>query len=116
MVICFDVKVKKIKVANDWVEDNFSAEALAVVQWVALESKIVYKDKNSSKMEKGYISLAGEGNIEMVDNQQICQLRYLSHKLVQHPNGEMKLLLPAWKGMIQTERAGESEFVMLSED
>ena len=116
MVIRFDGKVKKIKVANDWVEDNFSADALAVVQRVAHESKIVYKDKNSSKTEKGYISLAGEGDLQLVDNRQISQIRYLPHKLARRPNGEMKLLLPAWKGLIQTEKTGECEFVMLSKE
>ena len=73
MVIRFDGKVKKIKVANDWVEDNFYTDALVVVQWVAHESKIVHKDKNSSKTEKGYISLAGEGDLQLVDNQQISR-------------------------------------------
>ena len=43
---------------NDWVlEDNFSAESLAIVQHVARETKKVYKFKCSSKTEEGFITL-----------------------------------------------------------
>ena len=115
MIIKVDGTIKKIKVANDWVEDNFTEEAIATVQRVAYQSIEVYKDKHSSKTEKGYLSLVSEPKTKKFDKRQISQIRYLPAKQVRRPNGEMQILLPAWKGMIQTNRGGNGvEFVMLT--
>jgi hypothetical protein len=42
---------------NDWVEDNFTEESLAIVQAVAEETNRVYQLKNSSKKEQGFLPL-----------------------------------------------------------
>ena len=115
MIIKVDGTIKKLKVANDWVEDNFTEAAIAAVQRVAYQTIEVYKDKHSSKTEKGYLSLASEPKTKKFDKRQISQIRYLPAKQVRRPNGEMQILLPAWKGMIQTNRGGNTvEFVMLT--
>ena len=115
MIIKVDGTIKKLKlkVANDWVEDNFTKAAIAAVQRVAYQTIEVYKDKHSSKTEKGYLSLASEPKTKKIDKRQISQIRYLPAKQVCRPNGEMQILLPAWKGIIQTNRNGV-EFVMLT--
>ena len=115
MIIKVDGTIKKLEVANDWVEDNFTEEAIAAVQRVAYQTMEVYKDKHSSKTEKGYLSLASEPETKKFDKRQISQIRYLPAKQVRRPNGEMQILLPAWKGMIQTKRGGNDvEFGMLT--
>ena len=116
-VVQEDGKVKNWVVANDWVEDNFSKECLTIVQRVALQSAKVYQDKNSSKTERGYLSLADEPNYNKlkIDERQISQIRYLPPKKKRNLMGEWEYLPHKWKGIIQTKLSTEVEFVLLED-
>ena len=80
MIIKVDGTIKKLKVANDWVEDNFTEEAIAAVQRVAYQTIEVYKDKHSSKTEKGYLSLGSEPKTKKFDKRQIKSDIYQPNK------------------------------------
>jgi hypothetical protein len=59
-----DGSKKEYQVANNWVEDNFTAECLSVVQQIAQETREVYKNRSTDKTEIGYVGLAKENNLK----------------------------------------------------
>jgi hypothetical protein len=57
---------------------QFTEECLAIVQAIAKETNTVYKMKNSSKTEQGYIPLAQVLTYKVgKDNLQISKMRYI---------------------------------------
>jgi hypothetical protein len=116
-----DGTTKKYRVASDWVEENFTPEALSIVQQIEKETKETFKDKNSSRTESGYLSLDSkvvqkrklQGKL-IVDKRQISKLRYLPGKFMRRPNGNMRWHPEMWKGCIIDPKTNEVEFVELS--
>jgi hypothetical protein len=78
------------KPTNDWVEENFSKESLAIVQEIAKEASTVYKLKNLSKKEQGFIPLEQSLKYRTgTDERQISKMRYMPGKDVCNAMGEM---------------------------
>jgi hypothetical protein len=86
--------------ANDWVDDNFTAESLAIVQEVARETRKVYKLKGSSKTEQGFLTLEEPMKYKSL---QISKMRYIPPKEVKTPMGEDVWRPELWHGLIKTK-------------
>jgi hypothetical protein len=102
------------KPTNDLVEDNFSKESLAIVQEIAKEPSTVYKLKNLSKKEQGFIPLEqslkyGTGT----DEHQISKMRYLPGKDVRNHMWGMVWRPECWHGLIVSSSTELAEQVVL---
>ena len=123
-----DGTTQKVKVANDWVQANFTKEALSIVQRVHKESREEYIDKYSGRKEKGYLSLHRESELEdnfhlevtnlltsVVDRRQVSKIRYLPPRTKVTDEGDIEL--PGkWKGVIKTPDMDEVEIVDLHDE
>jgi hypothetical protein len=110
-------KTKVYKPANDWVENNFSKEALALVQELERETTREYIPKGTSKKESGFVPLEKKlvykkGLVEM----QISKMRYLPPKQSRDTMGKKVVFKEAWKGLVQNERGKPLEIVLLPDD
>jgi hypothetical protein len=66
------------KPSNDWVEESFTDESLAIVQAVARETSKVYNVKGQSKTEHGFIPMGKELNFQQgAVELQISKMRWL---------------------------------------
>ena len=116
-----DGTTKTFAVATNWVEQHFTAEALAIVQQIEKETKETFKDKFSARTESGYLSLEKEvaqqrkvsGKV-VVDTRQISKLRYLPGKMIRRANGNMRWHPELWKGVIKNPTSQEVEYVELT--
>ena len=102
---------------NDWVEENFTKESLAVVQAVARETETVYKLQGTSKTEKGFLPLSKKmkykrGQVDL----QISKIRYIPQREIKNALGETVLRSEAWHGLIQTRRDDVAEQIALDHD
>ena len=102
---------------NDWVEDNFTVEALTIVQQVAREGRLAYKIQDSSYSEEGFMPL-GKALKYMHEGQQkqISKMRYIPPKQETNLLGETVWRKEAWRGLIQTSRYETSEQVILDKE
>jgi hypothetical protein len=102
---------------NDWVEDNFTQESLAVVQAVADETSVVYQMRDSSKTEKGYIPL--DKTLQYTVNSkhyQISKMRYIPKRKGKDAMGKIIQKPEAWHGLIQVNSGEPAEHVTLDRD
>jgi hypothetical protein len=102
---------------NDWVEDNFTQESLAVVQAVADETSVVYQMRNSSKTEKGYIPL--DKSLKYIVNStdyQISKMRYIPKRKGKDAMGKTILKPEAWHGLIQVDVGEPAKHVTLDRE
>ena len=91
-----------VRVTNDWVEDNFYAPALAIVQKLAYDTRVKYVDKTGARPETltGCISVSGLA----VNDEQISQIKY---------DGKNDV----WKGVVRLPgKTVKSKFVTLEEE
>ena len=111
-------KTKLYKPSNDWVEENFSEEALALVQELERETSREYMPKNGpSKKESGFVPLAKKLTYKEDDvEKQISKMRYLPMKQSRNAMGRLIWLQEAWKGMVQNDRGDSLEIVLLPDE
>ena len=74
MVLSENGEYKIHDVANNWVEDNFTPECLAMVQRIAMETQEVVYNKTNSKKEIGYLDMQNERTKMIYDNRQISKI------------------------------------------
>jgi hypothetical protein len=104
---------------NDWVEDNFTAESLAIVQQVTRETKTIYKSNGSSKTESGFIPL--EKSLKYIDadagvTRQISKMRYLPPRTAKNAFGKSVPRKEAWRGLIIIPGSKLSQQVTLEQE
>jgi hypothetical protein len=104
---------------NDWVEDNFTAESLAIVQQVTRETKTIYKFNGSSKIESGFIPL--KKSLKYIDadagvTRQISKMRYLPPRTAKNAFGKSVPKKEEWRGLIIIPRSDVSEQVTLDQE
>jgi hypothetical protein len=107
---------KFFDVANNWVEMNFTAESLGIIQRIAMDLKEVVYDKDSSTKEFGYLNLVNEGQDFIFDNRQVSKIRWVPAKDVRQLDGSFKRKEGFWKGAIQTNRQVHASTVILPDD
>ena len=111
-------KNKVYKPSNDWVEENFSKEALALVQELERETTREYIPREGpSKKESGFVPL--EKKLIYIDQnveKQISKMRYLPMKQSRDAMGKLIWLQEAWKGLVQNERGESLEIVLLPDE
>jgi hypothetical protein len=103
---------------NDWVEDNFTEESLAIVQAVAEETNCVYPLKNSSKKEQGFVPLDKplRYTVDQKDLQ-ISKMQYVPPMEGRNAMGDVIELPESWHGLIiETRRGEETQQVTLDRD
>jgi hypothetical protein len=84
---------------NDWVEDNFTEESLAIVQVVAKETNCVYKLKNTSKKEQGFLPFDKPLKISIDQKDlQISKMRYIPPTEGRNAMGDVIELPEIWHG------------------
>jgi hypothetical protein len=92
-----------IRVAPDWVADNYTPTTLTLLQRMGVDMNQEYLGgpKGKEKKESGFISLEYENSIlELYEGYQIAAIRY-------HPK------LKQWRGMYRIEK-GRNQFVALT--
>jgi hypothetical protein len=114
------------KVATNWVEANFSAESLAVVQCVAKETKQTFRNRVNDKQEFGYLSLSKENNMEKltvtvkmgkrIDVRQVSKIRYIPPKRVKDANGKNHWEPHKWQGLINVDSSNVGDQVTLTDE
>lgn len=110
-------ETKLYKVANDWVEENFTEEALGVVQRLGRDIAKVYKEIGSDKTEYGYLSLEHEDTIVRYDKRQVSQIRYIPAKRYTDPlSAEDKWREESYKGIVRMDYNGDVEFQVLTKE
>jgi hypothetical protein len=99
---------------NDWVENNFTEECLAIVQAIAEETNTVYKIKNSSKTEQGCIPLAQVLTYKVgKDDLQISKMRYIPPRDGKDAMGKVIKNPEVWLGLIQMRPGNAAEYMKL---
>ena len=91
-------KTKKYQRSNDWVEENFTAESLAIIQQIAKETTKEFQVRGTSKKEQGFIHL--QGAIAYKHNKvdlQISRMRYLPPRKI-FEGGVAVWLEGVWRG------------------
>jgi hypothetical protein len=102
------------KPTNDWVEDNFTKESLAVIQRIAREMETVHSFEGTSRVEHGYLPLmkplkhtitkkSKNGQDEEIHNQ-ISKMRYVPPKEYKDLRGVTQMRSEKWYGLIQKDR------------
>jgi hypothetical protein len=106
---------------------------ISVVQRVARETIEVFKDRDSSKTQYGFLSVDNEENktsmtvrihsnkdkqneVPVWDTRQISRIRYLPSKEVRRLNGKTEVLPEMWKGLIHTDGMSDTVIVTLDKD
>jgi hypothetical protein len=107
------------KPANDWVEDNFTAESLAIVQQVTRETQTMHKLKGSSTAEHGFIplekSLRYTIDADTGMTRQISKMRYLPPRIDKNVFGKKVQKKGTWRGLIIIPGSEGFEQVTLDE-
>ena len=116
------------KVATNWVEANFTAECLSIVQRVAKETKEVFRNRLNDKQEVGYLSLLKEDNIKKLtvkiprggkkkdDVRQVSKIRYIPPKKVKDVNGKNHWEPHKWRGLINVDYSNVGDQVDLTDE
>jgi hypothetical protein len=99
---------------NDWVEENFTNQSLALVQSVAEETNQMYNLKGLSKKEQGYVSL--ENSKPYMDKgieRQISKMRFVPGKEVLDLWGKTVWRAESWHGLVVGNNVDVAEQVLL---
>ena len=111
-----DGKLKQLALATDWVEANFTPQAIAIVQKVAFDTAQVHTFQDQSTSEYGYLSLENEEGNHKWDDRQISKIRWIPPKHYAKggkPSTQDKGL---WRGIVQTSPGVHGTSVILSQE
>ena len=109
-----DKTSKVVKVANDWVENNFSKDFLSVVQRAAMEAREKIVDKDSNRSLTGFISLRNEMGNHVWENRQISRIRFVPSKKVKEGLSEVDREA-FWQGAIIIPETTSYKMVKLTQ-
>ena len=111
-------ETKPVPVDTWWVEQNFTAECLSVVQRIGTETAIHYRHPGTTRTEYGYVPLEDRDALEdyETDALQISKIRYLPEKKKIDGQGREYTLKPKWRGLIQTNIYSKIEYRDLEDE
>ena len=117
-----DGKEREFIVCSDWVDANFSKEALEVIQQAGRELDVVHVTRRVKRQEFGYLSVERDWKkkakkkvkINEIEKQ-VSQIRYLPPQQITTSGGRRKTLPEAYRGIVHTQDDGKPdiEFVNL---
>ena len=106
-----------VEVALNWVQENVSKEAIAILHRVSDDWYTRFANKDG-RIETGFLSLDDEkGTCKLDDDRQISMIRYLPEKRRMNIAGDVQVFKAKWRGLIKaTEEDALDEFVWLDQE
>ena len=104
-----------MEVAADWVRENISEDARAIIHRVSDDVDSEHADA-SGQVETGFVTIVDNG--EQPDDDQVSKIRYLPPKKKVTANGRAVVFPAKWRGVIKAHTLGDKRdrFVTLTQE